>query len=204
MKNEKGLTLVEILVSVGVFSGLLTLVAGIFVANFQMQRRTMAMQKTIGELSYAIEYMGRAIRMAQNDYDNECLVEDDPELTYGIPQDELGAEQQGIQFIDYKDECIKFFLDQDEGIIKKGVMDDSDNWTNYELTSGILNFNNFETSRNVTPDEPEKFHVDQPAVTLLLDVETMRGQSDQVLWDANIQTTITRRRLDIERYYDQN
>ena len=162
------------------------------------------MQKTIGEISYAIEYMGRAIRMAQNDYDNECLVEDDPELTYGLPEDENGDDQQGIQFIDYKDECTKFFLDEDQGVIKKGVSEDGQDWTHYPLTSGILDINAFKVSRNVVPDGAGEFYVDQPAVTLLLDVETMRGRSDEVWWDQVIQTTVTRRRLDIERYNDQN
>ena len=81
MHNEKGLTLIEILVVIGVFAGLTTLISGIFLANHEMQRRTMAIQKTIGEMSYAVEYMGRAIRMARNDHEGECLEEGEEGFT---------------------------------------------------------------------------------------------------------------------------
>ena len=207
MQNEKGLTLVEILVVIGIFAGLTTLISGIFLANHEMQRRTMAIQKTIGEMSYAIEYMGRAIRMAQNDHEGECLVEGIEEgkegFTYGIPKDDEGDEQQGIQFIDYQENCIKFFLDEDEGIIKKGVREDGD-WTEYKLTSGILKFNAFESDANVTPDNEDDLYVKQPSATILLDVEALKGEaSDATWWDAEVQTTITKRRLDIERYHEE-
>ena len=202
MHNEKGLTLIEILVVIGVFAGLTTLISGIFLANHEMQRRTMAIQKTIGEMSYAVEYMGRAIRMARNDHEGECLEEGEEGFTYGIPRDDEGDEQQGIQFIDYQEDCIKFFLD-DNGVIKKGVREDGD-WTEYRLTSGILRFNAFESDANVTPENEDDLYIEQPSATILLDVEALKGErSEATWWDAEVQTTITRRRLDIERYHEE-
>ena len=198
MKNQKGLTLIEILVVVGVFAGLTTLITGIFLANFEMQRRTMAIQKTIGEISYAVEYMGRAIRMARNDHEATCLEENEEGFTYGIPE-----EGNGIQFIDYQEECVKFFLDEDEGVIKKGIKD-GDDWIEYNLTSGILRFEAFESDANVTPENEEDLYIEQPSATILLSVEALKGErSDSAWWDAEIQTTITRRRLDIERYHEE-
>jgi len=191
--------LVEILVVVGIFGGLITLVSGIFLANFELQRRTLAIQKTTGEISYAIEYMGRAIRMARNDHENTCLYEDAEGFTYGIPE-----EGNGIQFIDYQEECIKFFLDDDEGIIKKAILQDDDSWEEHNLTSGALQFENFESDANVTPDNEEDLYVKQPSATILLDVRAVGGgeYSERIWWDAKVQTTIARRRLDIERYHD--
>ena len=197
MNDQKGLTLIEILVVVGIFSGLTTLITGIFLANFEMQRRTMAIQKTIGEISYAVEYMGRSIRMARNDHEGNCLEEGEPGFTYGIPE-----EDNGIQFINYREDCVKFFLDESDGVIKKGVREGG-GWTEYDLTSGILRFNSFRSDANVTPENEDDLYVKQPSATILLDVEALKGERTQdVWWDAEIQTTITRRRLDIERYHD--
>lgn len=200
--NQKGLTLIEILVVVGVFSGLTTLISGIFLTNFEMQRRTMAIQKTMGETSYAVEYMTRAIRMAQNDHNGECLEEGREGFTYGIPVDGSGQDQQGIQFINHRGECVKFFLNSDRGVIKKAIRDDgSDNWSEYDLSSGLLKFNSFKTEANVVPEDNSNLYVDQPSVTLLLDVDFLKSEyvDDELWWSSRIQTTVTRRSLDIER-----
>lgn len=194
MKKEEGLTLIEILVVIGVFSGLMTVITGIFLTNLEMQRRTMAVQRTIGEISYAIEYMGRNIRMARNDEDGSCLREGEQGFTYGIP-----SEGNGIKFINHHDQCVKFFLDEDEGVVKKGIRENGE-WIEHDLTSGILNFKSFKSDANVTPDNEDDLYIKQPSATILLDVEALRGEaSDAIWWDAEVQTTITRRRLDIER-----
>lgn len=187
MKKQSGLTLIELLVVIGIFSGLMTVITGIFIANFEMQRQTMAVQKTIGEISYAMEYMGRSIRMAKNDENGTCLEEADSRgYTYGIPE-----EGEGIQFINYKDECIKFFREDD--VIKKGVWTGTD-WREYNLTSGLLDIKAFRTTSNVLPGD-EDLYIDQPSVTLFLKVE----ETSSYWWQTRFQTTITRRKLDVER-----
>ncbi len=187
-KKEKGFTLIELLVVIGVFSGVITFIVGIFVANFEMQRKTMTVQKTIGEISYAMEYMSRAIRMAKNDESGNCLEESNSEgYTYGIP-----AEGNGIQFIDYQNRCVKFFLE--DGLLKKGIRE-SGTWNKYKLTSGLLEVQSFESTSNVLPGGSGELYVDQPSVTLLMDIE----ETDQNWWKTRIQSTITRRRLDIDR-----
>lgn len=193
--NKKGFSLIELLVVIGVFSGLMVVITGIFIANFKMQRKTMAIQKTIGEISYATEYMGRAIRMAKNDYEGECLEEDNPKgYTYGTPEDNLENPQQGIQFIDYNGDCIKFFLDESENVLKKGVRDGGV-WDEYKLTSGLLDIKEFHSTSNVLPGGEGILFLDQPSVTLSLRVE----ETSSKWWETRIQTTVTKRRLDIER-----
>ncbi|MGM0438972.1 MAG: PilW family protein [Patescibacteria group bacterium] len=194
-QNEKGFSLIELLVVIGVFSGLMSIITGIFIANFEMQRRTMAVQKTIGEISYAMEYMGRTIRMAKSDSAGSCLNESDSKnYTYGVPEDDNGNEQQGIQFIDYKDSCIKFFLDEEEKVLKKGVREDG-NWEEYNLTSGLLDIKGFHSTSNLLPDGNGDLFLDQPSVTLSLRVE----ETNSKWWKTRIQTTVTKRRLDIEK-----
>lgn len=195
-KNKKGFSLIELLVVIGIFSGLMLLITGMFLANFELQRKTMAVQKTIGELSYAVEYMGRAIRMAKNDHEGTCLEEANAEgYTYGTP-----TEGNGIQFIDYKGQCIKFYLDASEGVIKKEIKEGGSWVHEYKLTSGLLGIDSFRTSTNVSPDGNGTLYEDQPSVTLFLKVAAKKGENTtKTWWKTRIQTTVTRRRLDIER-----
>jgi prepilin-type N-terminal cleavage/methylation domain-containing protein len=188
LKENKGFTIIELLVVIGVFSGVITFIVGIFVSNFKMQRRTMTVQKTIGEISYALEYMSRAIRMARNDVSGSCLEESDPEgYTYGTP-----TQGNGIQFIDYQNNCVKFFLE--DGLLKKGIRE-TGTWNTYKLTSGLLEVQSFEATSNVLPGGSGDLYVDQPSVTLLMEVE----ETDHQWWKTKVQSTITRRRLDINR-----
>lgn len=188
-KNKKGFTLIELLVVIGVFSGIVTFIVGIFITNLKMQRKTMTVQKTIGEISYAMEYMGRSIRMAQNDYEGTCLEEGEKGYTYGVP-----AGGNGIQFINYEGDCVKFFLE--DGLLKKGVRE-TGVWNDYRVTSGLLEIQNFRTSANVSPPPTGsgQLYLDQPSVTLFLKVK----ETEEDWWQTRIQSTITRRRLDFER-----
>lgn len=193
MKKQSGFTLIEILVVVGVFSGLITLVSGIFLANFELQRKTMAIQKTIGEISYAMEYMGRSIRMARNDLDGSCI--SDVGYTYDLAQ-----AGDGIRFIDYKNRCTEFYLDETEDVIKKRVYDGE--WKEYPLTSGILKVKRFSAHSNILSGEPGLYEK-QPSVTLLMEVAAIKEEvAEQVWWETTLQTTVTKRRLDIERIHD--
>ncbi len=200
MKNEKGFTLIEILVVVGVFSGLVSLLVGVFLTNQELQRRTMAIQRTMSDTSYAIEHISRAIRMAQNDEDGDCLnyiPEDNKFYTFNYSDSDAKSD---IIFIDYDGRCVRFFLE--EGRLKKRITDDGTTNT-YNLTSKGVDIKEFITFINVYPDGASgEIYEDQPSVTLFFDLEAKRLKGDGSWWDARVQTTVTRRKLDLERSPD--
>ncbi len=200
-KNEKGLTLIEILVVMGVFSGLMIIISGIFLVNFRMQRRTLAIQKTMGEVSYAIEYIGRAARMAQIDEEGDCLGEDNWGFTYKT----ISNPGNGIKFIDYKEECIRFYLDDNgngEQLIKKGIKENG-SWESHDLTSGLLEIETFDIQTNVDAADPdaveEALYRHQPSITLTMKFK----ETEAEWWEGSIQTTVARRKLEIERLRDE-
>lgn len=191
MKNERGFTLIEILVVVGVFSGLVSLLVGVFLTNQELQRRTMAIQRTMGDISYAIEHISRAIRMAQSDEDGACL-DYAPENNEFYTFNHLTNNKSDIVFIDYKGRCIRFFLENNR--LKKKIDDEE-----YFLTSKGVNLKEFIANINVYPNGNGTIYEDQPSVTLFFDLEVKKLKGDGSWWDAKVQTTITRRKLDLQR-----
>ncbi len=195
--KNKGFSLIEILVVIGVFSGLVTVITGIFVSNLRMQRKAMATQRTLGEISYVMEYINRTARMAITDDAGDCIGSDNAYYTYDVPGGDDGV-GEALQFM-YIDEnreekCVRFFLDEDDGVMKKGIREGGD-WSDYDLTSGFLDIRDFYVYVNVHPDGDGTLYEDQPSATVHLEVE----ETDIGWWDVKLQSTITRRSLDIER-----
>ncbi|HJN62026.1 MAG TPA: type II secretion system protein, partial [Candidatus Parcubacteria bacterium] len=70
---KKGFTLIELMVSVAVFSLALTAALGIFVSSLKVQRYALSSQQISSQSSYIMEYMSRAARMARKDVDAICI-----------------------------------------------------------------------------------------------------------------------------------
>ena len=73
---NKGLTLVELLVSVVIFSMLVIGLINIFVSSMDAQSSVLQNQEILNQTSYVTEYMDRAIRMALRDDTGSCGVID--------------------------------------------------------------------------------------------------------------------------------
>lgn len=62
-KNEKGFTLVELLVSAAIFSILILSATGIFVKIMNVQKKALAIQEVQDNISYTMEMISKEIRM---------------------------------------------------------------------------------------------------------------------------------------------
>ena len=73
MNKERGFTLVEILVALGIF----LLVGGVafqfLFSSFAAQRTALGRQTLVDQLSFVVEYMSRAVRDAEKDLLDQCL-----------------------------------------------------------------------------------------------------------------------------------
>ena len=73
-KKQKGFTLIEMLVSLGIFSLIISIVLGIFVGGSNYQRKTIELFLVQREGGYLMETVSRELRMAsdlpENDYTN--------------------------------------------------------------------------------------------------------------------------------------
>jgi len=176
LKSQKSFTLVELLVTVAIFSLIAGAASGVFVQALKAQRKSLATQQLLDQTSYLAEYMSRAIRMAKKDSLGACI---DAKLNYKIVDN-------GIEFLNYQGECQKFYLDYNPPATpqlkeeKGGVVS--------ELTSASLKVSNF----NVNLLGETQTDNLQPRVTFFLNIE---GKERSKI---NLQTTISQRNPDIE------
>lgn len=127
-KKGAGFTLIELLVGMAMFVLIAGAVIGIFISGIRLQQQYLATQETLNQLSFAIEYMSRALRMAIKEKSDPevCLVEQGTGYNYEIPIIyQAGGESlgKGIRFINHLqvDECQEFFLDGTTLKYKKGA-----------------------------------------------------------------------------------
>jgi len=182
-KYKKGFTLIEVLVSVAIFSLLIAGPTGFFISSLKGQKKALSSQELIDSTSYFLEYFSRAVRMAQKDSLSSCLTNSFVKTNYEL------TEGPGIKFMNYKGECQEIYLDAEEKILKekRGVSDPiSLTSSNLEVVSFQIRLSGETQSDNL-----------QPKVTILL---KMRGksQAEDMRPEISIQTTISQRNLDVE------
>jgi len=170
--NNKGFTLIEILVVVLIFSIIMGAVTSIFASALKLQRYNLSNQQLLSQTSYVMEYMSRAIRMARKDTMMSCI---DGSNYY---QENTSS----IEFLTYHNECWKFYL---EGTRLKVDKDGQ----SYYLISDDFIVNSF--TIDVIGDVADN---DQPKVEICLEIEgDVLGDNPKI----QIQTTVSQRRLDI-------
>jgi len=179
--STSGLTLIELMVAVTVFTFIVAIVAGLFVTAVRVQRRILAQQELIDQTSYIMEYMSRALRTAQKELDNPPTCLSQQGLNYELTS-------SGIKFINDNKECQEFFLDTATKQLKerRGGVEN-------EITSPSLEVVKFSP---VIMGASQNDNL-QPRVTILLEVRR-KGKTPQELTSIRIQTTVSQRNLDIK------
>ncbi|HCG76826.1 TPA: hypothetical protein DEW49_02830, partial [bacterium] len=118
---QKGYTLIEILVAVGIFTILIAAPTGFFVGSLRGQLKTLASQKLLDNTSYTLEYISRSLRMAKKELSADpltaCLLEGGT-ILYGHNY-QITRGGNGLKFINYKNECQEFFLDENDHRLKE-------------------------------------------------------------------------------------
>jgi len=187
---KKGVTLVEMLVAVTVFSITIGAISGIFISGIRTQRRVLATQELLDQTSYVLEYTGRALRMAKKELNAPtCL------SSNGLNYEKVG--DQDLRFKNYEGICQRFFQ---EGVRLK----EQKGWTlvggvptggteNYLISDKLqINSLKFNFSGEAQPPTDNL----QPRVTIFLEIlgrETGVGQPK-----IQIQTSVSQRDLDIQ------
>lgn len=184
--SHTGFTLIEMLITMLVFSIIIVAASGLFISAIRGQARTLAIQRLLDQTSYALEYMGRAIRMAKKDINGTCI---SAKLNYATTTSGTG----GIRFKNYEDDCQEFFREWDgiAGVYRlKEVKAESINY----LTSPDLDTVSFKIGPS---DSWDQYDTLQPRVTIFLEIRKA-GSEPEKQPKIKIQTTVSQRRLDIE------
>jgi prepilin-type N-terminal cleavage/methylation domain-containing protein len=179
--NNKGFTLVELLMASAVFSIVVVIISGIFVAAVNTQRNILSAKKVLGQTSYAMEFMSRALRMAVKDTGQGCITAGynyDYHPTYG---------NQGIRFKNHLqgDECQEFYLEGGQIKFKRNASSPTPQVL--DLTSSDMEITDL---RFFLSGETQNDDL-QPMVTIYLEAKT--GDSPTI----KLQTSISQRNLDV-------
>lgn len=173
----KSFTLIEMLVSIAIFSIIITVFSGIFVSASKTQRANLDLNEMLNESNYAMEYMSRAIRMAQKDVTGSCAC---LKCNYKI-----NSSKNEIAFLNYDDVCQKFYLQGNQ------LMESKSN-SSSPLTSNKFKVTNFKI-QEMGWDQNDLI---QPRVTLALEIQTTDPSYQPIT--IKIQTTVSQRNLDVK------
>jgi len=110
---NKGFTLLEILVSLGIFSVILVICMGIFVSGSNYYRKTLSYLEVQREASYLLEMMSREIRMARTICDDQMTAECIPPATKA---DQQGNNDSDIEFMNHEGDWLKYCLAAEDGV----------------------------------------------------------------------------------------
>lgn len=178
----KGFTLIELLVVITIFSIAIGAISGIFILGLSSQRKVLADQEILNQMSYAIEYMGRAIRMAKKD--DVSFAEQIKNCLSGNKVNYENPSESELRFRNYQNQCQRFFLSGNQIYEQK---DYDTGGPQFPLTSPALRINSLKF-RVSGESQADNF---QPRVTISVEVES-RGRKLQ------FQTTISQRDLDAQ------
>ncbi len=194
--RSQSFTLIEILVTIAIFSLILGIISSLFASALKAQKKSLASQELLRQTSYAMEYMGRQLRMAKREETSDaCLPlagqnyehEEDTSRTFDGKNYRI---DYGIKFINHEGECCEFFL---------GQRTDESDYYSLRFSKDLadpeyLISDDFEVEEfNINLIEAEDV---QPRVTLFLKVKR-KGERAEDQPMIEIQTTISQRDLNI-------
>ena len=124
-KNSIGFTLIEVIIVMAVFFFVIGAAISIFISIVQHQKKVLAEQQMLNQISYVEEYMSKALRMAKvaTASDNPCLP-DGYIYQLTLPDDSPARAYNGIRFLNQSDVdqngkpiCQEFFLSPENPMV---------------------------------------------------------------------------------------
>ncbi|MBU2579068.1 prepilin-type N-terminal cleavage/methylation domain-containing protein [Patescibacteria group bacterium] len=172
LQANKGITLIELLIGISLFSIVIVAFLQLFTSAFKEQSKILSKTELLNSGSYASEYVSRALRMARKAEDAICI----PVGT------NYAATTNGIKFLNHNSECQEFRLTGNILETNKVGLGSAQSLTPSNLTVESLKFNIFGDQAGDTA---------QPKITFVLKLKI----NTETL---NIQTTVSQRDLDVE------
>lgn len=186
IKNKKGLTLLEMIVSVALFSVTMLAATGIFKMVIDGQRDAIASQNIQENMRYAFETIAKEVRTATiSNHDCESLFNPPVAAANKVYNTTTNGEGDILYFKNKDGVCVAYYLSANVLMIRRGV--ETAPTTPAKIKISNLDF-------QVVDDLIGAFHSVQPLVTIKMDIEAVgREMHEQAV---EIQTTIS------SRYYE--
>jgi len=193
----RGFTLIEMLVSVALFSVLILITVAIFQAVTQGQRHVIAAQNVQETVYFALEVMSKEIRTAYGAHSGSPCADDGTGSFGGIGyyktfNVEGNSSDQGSElwFRNKDNQCVRYFLENDSGVSRLKIQRDSQE---YFITPDDIEVHDLDFY--IVDDRADDFHSLQPRVTIKMTVEAADPQS-RTTRPVELETTVS------SRYYE--
>ena len=188
MKQESGVTMVELVVVLAIFVVVITVAVNLFASAAERQKSLSREQEVLNQVNYLEELLSRNIRTAVIDTTGTCLSGRTYQLTH---QDVASGMYQGVKFLSSDGTCSEFFLDSD-GAIKeiKGTAAALPVLSSSSSTQFTIKYLRFliNGDKSFTVDQEPNI---QTRVTLALDILTQIPNNPTK--EEHFQTTISQR-----------
>ena len=196
---REGFTLIEMLVSIAIFSLSMTVVFQLFSFSMKAQKVLTAHSQLVNEISYDMEHISRGIRMAKKDTEGTCISTPVfPNLNFERTTHfwDGKSDTHGIKFQTPNAaggyDCVEYYMGYLDGYGNTAVLVEerasgASTFT-LPLTSPDIELLNFNISGTGWSQDDD---LQQPRVTLSLE---MRGRERQ---SVAIQTTVSQRNPDV-------
>lgn len=191
--KNSGLTLVEVLVSMALFSILSISFVTLFTTSMNSQASILQNQELLNQSGYVVDYMHRFLRMAARDDVGDCVGASKINTAYGG-----NGSSNEIYFLGYDTvalgyRCMRFYLDTDHKIkiTKYTTAGRTGSPTPMELTSSTVTVNDLKF--NVTGDTVGDNI--QPKIAIMINMKSSSLRVNPVP-SILIQTTASQRNLD--------
>ena len=187
---KKGFTLVEVLVSITIFTVISVGLVNIMVVAVWNQKRILQNQKLLDEASYALEYMTKSVTMAKIDTSGNCTGSANTNFGYSSSPSSITFLAYNTPLSAYR--CRRFLLSGVGGSLQEQWSSDDTN-ASFSSATSI-------TSSKVKVDKLT-FGITgdtvgmQPKVTIMLNMEANTTLTDNP--QITVQTSVSQRYLNV-------
>jgi type II secretory pathway pseudopilin PulG len=192
-KIKKSFSLVEVLVSISVFAVIISIVSAFFISSLRTQNIVFKRQEVLSEISYAMEYISRSIRMAtKNTTEGACGMSENENYRLMSASDDVGS---GITFVDYSGHCKRFYYDTNTKKFTEGRIISGTTWSDIEITSSEINI----LSVLFTIEGEDQDDNLQPRVSFIIKSREKGLLFGSLFQSIKTQTSVSQRNIDTRR-----
>ena len=192
-QNEKGFTLIEMMVSLSLFTIVVTIAVGAFLSLIGSSKGIQSKQSVMTTLTFVLDSMTREIRTGTNYYCNNSTLSGLDSQLEGL---DCASGANGISFIESGSSLtgtsnrIAYYYDSTSRSIMRRI---GNGQAQSIVSQGITitNVDFFVTGTDRLGDGVTNSDAIQPTVTIVLEAQDDAGAS------TTLQTTVTQRELDI-------
>lgn len=165
-KNKRGVSLIELMVAIAIFSVLILSATQIFKMVADGQRSAISAQNTQENIRYAMEKISKEIRMARiSNHDCESIFSPPPAAIYKVYN--TSGSGSKLYFKNKNSDCVAYYLENSRLKITVGT---APAITNY-ITPAKIEVSNLKFF--AVDDLIGAFHNVQPYVTIVMDVRAV-------------------------------